>query len=159
MTPHEILDSCSDEMCGMRDSGIVHSLGVARMCYALARVVLGADRDVARQMFAMGLLHDMGYEFAPEGMDHAGVAADILEGMSFPPECVEAIRLHEQPDDAESEVLDILLCADMLVDGSGRVVDTFAERLADIAARHSGDGAYREGVRIARLLREHGFDF
>lgn len=143
----------------MGSSGPAHCLGVARMCYALARTVLGADVETARRMFVMGFLHDMGYEFAPTGIAHAGVAADILDGMSFPSEYADAIRLHEMPGDTESAVLDVLLCADLLVDGAGNVVDTFDERLTDVAARHHGDGVYEESLVIIKRLRRHGFDF
>lgn len=155
--PTDILASYADEMGGMDGTCLAHSLTVARMCYALARSVLGMDVPSARHMFVMGLLHDMGYEFAPRSPRHAGVAADVLDGMGFP--YAEEIRRHNDLEEGLSDASDILLCANLLVDGDGHALDTYAERLADISCRPVDSQTYRRLRKVADYLRRKGYEF
>lgn len=48
---------------GIDENRINHMLEVGRMCYELARDIFDLPKEEAEQMFVMGILHDIGYEF------------------------------------------------------------------------------------------------
>ena len=56
-----------------------HILGVARKCKEFACKFKPNDGKVAEDMFLLGLLHDMGYEFMESNAGHAAIGGEILK--------------------------------------------------------------------------------
>ena len=141
------------------ENRIQHMLGVARRCYALAKDA-GYSEKICRNMWLMGLLHDVGYEFG-EPKDHAKVGAEMFEGLQAYPDfwhICNAIKRHGVSEKQErygnSLYLSILNEADMTVDHKG-LNCSYEERLSDIAQRYGKDSdPYRETQEFMKVLRK-----
>ncbi len=127
-------------------------LGVARYMYNKAKEV-GCDEVAARQLFVVGLLHDVGYEWG-NSANHATVGAEVLSGMQF----LHAadISKHGNPDAFPMPFATALLNeADLHTSPTGEPMDIGA-RLEDIKQRH-GEGSpqyINVKVLIERMRRE-----
>lgn len=110
-----------------------HILGVARRCYDLA-MERGWDNDSCNQMFVLGFLHDIGYEFS-DNAGHAEEGGIMLESIAFP--FNNAVRKHGMPlpISEQSEELQILNQADIETSSNG-VHITAEQRLQDVAMRY-----------------------
>ena len=108
------------------------------------------------EMFTLGYLHDIGYEFS-EHADHNAVGAEFLQRQNY--KYSSEIKYHGVPNcEYSSFELDLLNWADMHTDGKGNYV-TFDERLADIANRRGSDSpAYINSKKIINSLIEKGFN-
>ena len=62
-----------------------HMLAVARKAQALAEKIRPGDKEYAQDMFLLGLLHDLGYEFTNDPMQHATIGANILKRARYNP--------------------------------------------------------------------------
>ncbi|MBR1600405.1 MAG: HDOD domain-containing protein [Alphaproteobacteria bacterium] len=60
-----------------------HILGVARKCKKYAAKFKPDDSKYAEDMFLLGMLHDMGYEFMESNASHAAVGGEILKRNNF----------------------------------------------------------------------------
>lgn len=130
-----------------------HILTVARQCYSIAKEK-GYDEDYARKMFAVGFLHDIGYEFA-ENDTHGETGASIAVLIGVDPEVVEAIRKHGKENDG-SVILSILNEADMMTDGKGNAVG-IEERLKDIKERYGETSpVYEKCLELCESIRKSG---
>lgn len=129
---------------------LTHMLHVARTCYQLSHDHFGWDEDKCRQMFVLGLVHDIGYEFVSDQLDHAAVGGEILRSLGF--------RYHDEvsthgflPKEGATPSLEsvCLNLADLGYPGS------VSERLQGIADRYGEDSfQFREAVKLARYF-EH----
>lgn len=122
-----------------------HILGVARKCKEFAAKFKPNDREFAEDMFVLGLLHDMGYEFVESNASHAAVGGEILKRNNY--RYWSEVSLHgDETVDNMSDELFILNCADMSTGPNGEDF-TFAERLKEIASRFGTDAvAYKKCV-------------
>lgn len=139
----------------MTPERMAHQLSVARRVVELARERGGYSEEELRQLFVMGYVHDLGYEFAVDPDEHAQVGGEILaqSGFMYAREVVN----HGNPaPDHSSPALDLLNAADMQTSPSGERV-SYEERLADIAARYGEDSPRtRNAAAIIAALKEKG---
>ncbi len=132
----------------------LHILGVARKAKEFASKMRPDDEHYAEDMFLLGLLHDLGYEFAETGQDHALIGGKILKRSGY--RYWQEVAGHGKPEAADmTDELFILNCADMSVRADGKNC-TMSERLKDIASRYGiASPAYRKTVsEINRLLSD-----
>jgi HD domain. len=108
-----------------------HILGVARKAYKIAKD-LGKDENYARQMFALGWNHDIGYEFDP--VNHENVGANILPNYKY----AEFIRSHGLAPTQITKEWIIINLADMTTSPTGEEI-TIEDRLAEIESRYGKD--------------------
>ena len=122
-----------------------HILGVARKAKMLAEKLKTNDTQYAEDMFLLGIMHDLGYEFMESNASHAAVGGEILKRNNY--QYWQEVALHgdETVDDITDELF-ILNCADMMTGPKGEDF-TFDERLKEIAQRFGEDAdAYKKCV-------------
>ncbi|MBO6281922.1 MAG: HD domain-containing protein [Alphaproteobacteria bacterium] len=122
-----------------------HILGVARKAKFLASKLKPNDDKFAEDMFVLGIMHDLGYEFAESNAAHAAVGGEILKRAGY--RYWSEVALHgDETIENMSDELFILNCADMMTGPSGEDF-TFAERLTEIAQRFGTEAdAYKKCV-------------
>lgn len=133
---------------------MAHQLSVARRLVELAREQGGYSEEELRQLFVLGYLHDIGYEFAIDPDNHAQVGGEILTQSGFV--YAREVANHGNPTSTySSSALDLLNAADMQTSPSGEHV-SYAERLQDIADRYGEDSLRYKNARtiIADLERK-----
>lgn len=129
-----------------------HILGVARKSKEFALKFKPENSKFAEDMFLLGMLHDMGYEFMESNASHAYVGGEILKRNNY--QFWSEVSLHgdETVDDMTDELF-ILNCADMSTGPNGEDF-TFDERLEEIASRFGKDAnAYKKCVVEVEKLR------
>ena len=110
-----------------------HILGVARKAKALALKLKSDNGKYAEDMFLLGIVHDLGYEFVESNASHAAVGGEILKRSGY--RYWQAVALHgDETADNMTDELFILNCADMMTGPYGEDF-TFDERLEEIASR------------------------
>lgn len=116
----------------------------------------GYSNDYAEDMFTLGLVHDIGYEFC-EHSDHGRIGAELLERQGF--KYTNEIKYHGIPNcNFTSKELDLLNWADMHINIKGEYV-TFEERLQDIKSRRGENSReYIGSLEIINSLRAKGYD-
>lgn len=113
---------------------IKHIMAVARLMKESAEKV-GLDKQ---EMFTLGLLHDIGYEFG-DSEEHHLLGAEILKKQNY--KYYKEILYHGKPNtNFNSIAFDLLNYADMHIDKQGNFV-SFDDRLKDIAERRGEDSA------------------
>lgn len=134
-----------------------HCYSVGKKMYQYGKEKLGMTEKKALNMFVLGNLHDIGYEFNPDSIEHAKVIGSALfASYSYS----DAIRDHSTLVDDEYLTLELKLLyfGDATVDGNGNWV-TYQERLDDLIARHGADSKVVSDTReIIAKLQEWGFD-
>ena len=137
-------------MIGISEDRLKHSIGVARKLYSMA-AQRGWSQERAEEMFVLGLLHDMGYEFIDFQPNHAAYGGRILYRCGY--KFAKEIALHgTNQSEYQSEELLMLNTADFLVSAKGEVV-TAEERLSDIALRYGEESSqYAEAKSLAKSL-------
>ena len=130
---------------------IHHIMSVARLMKENAEQH-GLD---SQEMFTLGMLHDIGYEFGDSEQHHL-LGAEVLEKQGY--KYYREVLFHGKPDVGyESPALDLLNFADMKVDKKGNVV-SFEERLKDIMSRRGADSPhYKNCKKIIEGLKAKGF--
>lgn len=124
------------EYIGISEDRLHHMIGVARKAYSIAEE-MGYDEEFCREMFMLGWIHDVGYEFSEDQTDHPKISGEMLESIGASDEAVNAVKRHgSYPDDKNDIRWKILDMADMLIDSKGREV-TVSERLLDIRKRYN----------------------
>jgi len=120
-------------------------LGVARKCKEYALRFKPNDGKFAEDMFLLGMLHDMGYEFNQSNASHAMVGGEILKRNHY--QYWQEVALHGDETVGEmSDELFILNSADMSTGPNGEDF-TFDERLKEIALRFGKESnAYKKCV-------------
>ena len=151
-----------NEYFGISDDRSKHMLSVARQCYKLAKES-NLDECKCRELFVIGYLHDIGYEFCDKDsiVEHPDIGFSLLEstlGINL-----KCIRLHGNPDvivnpskygltDNELLQLKFLDIADLTVNATGEIVSV-EDRLNDIKTRHGEDSVmYTNPKLLASLL-------
>lgn len=129
-----------------------HILGVARKAKILADKLKPNNVQYAEDMFLLGMLHDMGYEFMESNASHAYVGGEILKRNNY--QFWSEVSLHgDETVKNMSDELFILNCADMSTGPNGENF-TFDERLEEIASRFGKDtDAYKKCVIEVENLR------
>ena len=135
-----------------------HMIGVAEYMRERAKDY-GLNPDI---MYAVGMLHDIGY--INGRAEHGRYGADMLHSMGMNEQIIFAVRHHgENPYDVQerfgkSSITSgyvLLLEADMSIDAKGYRVG-FEKRLADIERRYGHDHAACETVKAnIRFIKEY----
>lgn len=116
-----------------------HILRVARKAKMLAEKLKPNDAQYAEDMFLLGVMHDLGYEFMESNASHAAVGGKILKRNNY--QYWQEVALHgDETVENMSDELFILNCADMMTGPNGEDF-TFEERLEEIADRFGKDAA------------------
>jgi len=128
-----------------------HIFAVARLMKEKANSV-GLD---AEEMFTLGLLHDIGYEFGGSEEHHL-IGYEVLKKQNY--KYANEVLYHGKPtDEYSSLVLDLLNFADMHIDKKGNYV-TYEDRLADIKLRRGENSPhYQNSKKIIEGLENRGF--
>lgn len=129
-----------------------HILGVARKAKILADKLKLNNVQYAEDMFLLGIMHDLGYEFIESNASHAAIGGEILKRSGY--QYWQEVTQHgdETVDDMTDELF-ILNCADMSTGPNGEDF-TFDERLKEIAQRFGKDAdAYKKCVVEVEKLR------
>lgn len=116
-----------------------HILGVARKAKEFALKFKPDDAEFAEDMFLLGILHDMGYEFMESNAGHAAIGGEILKRSGY--QHWQEVALHgDETVENMTDELFILNSADMSTGPNGEDF-TFEQRLAEIAGRFGEDSA------------------
>lgn len=128
-----------------------HIMAVARLMKDKAEQV-GLDKE---EMFTLGLLHDVGYEFG-ESEEHHIKGFEMLEKQNY--KYAKEVKYHGIPTkEYSSAALDLLNYADMHINKKGEYV-SFADRLEDIKLRRGENSrAYINCTIIIEGLKQRKF--
>lgn len=143
----------NDDFIGISDERLFHMRGVGRRCQELAKELFDWSDMKCRQMFLMGFLHDVGYEFSVDQLDHAHVAGKMLDCVGY--DYWEPIFFHGDTtlESMSSELL-ILNIADMQISKDGQRISV-SERLKDIGVRYGEDSEqYTKACVLISVLRQ-----
>ena len=137
-------------MVGISNDRMQHILSVARQSYQIAKNKYQLSETDCRKAFMIGFLHDVGYEFSENNLEHPEKGKELIQetlGVTL-----EEVRQHGNPDAEQTLFLSILNEADMTVDSKGNVVSV-EERLQDIKSRYSEDAIeYLKPLELAKKL-------
>jgi hypothetical protein len=132
-----------------------HCYGVGKKMYWYSKIMLGWDEKKCREMFVLGNLHDIGYEFNGDSFQHNIVLSEILKDKY--PYWKEILYHPAFQTEYDSMEMKLLYYADLTVDGYGNWV-TMEERMNDLIKRHGEDsGDVKEGLKIINALKGWGF--
>ena len=137
------------------DDKIKHIIGVARLMEKYSEDN-GFDNNYCQEMFTLGLLHDIGYEFS-DLSEHNCVGGKLLQSQNY--KYFKEVLYHGIPNsEYVSKELDILNYADMHIDSKGNFV-SFSERLNDIKNRYGKlSKTYKDCQIIVKNLISKGFN-
>ena len=138
------------------DERLAHMRSVGRRAQLIAEEIGVRDQESLQDIFLLGYLHDVGYEFSDDQADHARVGGDILRRNGYP--YWQEVYCHGDPDtDYSSQLLDILNTADMVTAPNGEYV-TLDRRLEGIAGKYvEGSSQYIKARELAEQLVAKGF--
>jgi putative nucleotidyltransferase with HDIG domain len=122
-------------MIGISNARMQHSLAVARKMKKIAESMIPPlPKYKCEELFLLGYLHDIGYEFTNNQDEHAHVGGEILSRQEY--KYWKEVYYHGDPN-AEywSDALVLLNIADLTIDHNGKEVD-IKERLDGIAKRY-----------------------
>lgn len=132
----------------INENRLNHILAVARKAYKIAKD-FGYDEQYAREMFALGWNHDIGYEFDP--VNHENVGADILPNYKY----AEFIRSHGLAPTQLTKEWIIINLADMTTSPTGEET-TIEARLAEIEPRYGKDHVwYKQSKEVCDILKDY----
>lgn len=137
---------------GITSNRIKHMLGVAKRCHELGQEY-GLDENRCQELFVLGLVHDVGYEFTNDGepTKHAEIGGAILKRLGF--NLSDEVAQHGDIVTQSLELF-ILNCADMTVNSSGERV-TMEERLEKILGNYGSHSIqYKNAKSMTELLRK-----
>ena len=135
-----------------------HILGVARKAKILADKLKPNDTQYAEDMFLLGIMHDLGYEFIESNASHAAIGGEILKRSGY--QYWQEVALHgDETVENMTDELFILNCADMSTGPNGEDF-TFEQRLEEIASRFGKDAdAYKKCViEVAKLKADKRYE-
>ena len=134
------------------ENKLKHTIAVARQCEILAKGY-GLSESEQNACFAMGFLHDIGYEHCLDTMYHPEEGYNILRDMlKHSDEVLEAIRNHGKKYEYLSVYDRILNVADLTIDHVGNSV-TMEERLESIKERYGADSEqYKDALKQYNVL-------
>ena len=131
-----------------------HMINVARLMKQYCEEK-GFQKKYCEEMFTLGMLHDIGYEFG-EHLNHNQIGSELLKQQGY--KYYNEVLWHGVPHcNYTSLELDILNYADMHINGKGELV-SFEERLNDIKNRYNQNSVtYKNAEIIIDSLISKGF--
>ena len=135
----------------MVNDRLKHSYAVAKKMMEIAKEYNLSEEDIMN-CFLIGLNHDIGYEFASNGLNHNKLGGQILRNNGF--KYWQEVYYHGDIDCTyDSIFLDILNKADMQIDKCGNDVG-YDKRLEDIKDRYGKDSiTYKNCVILIESLK------
>lgn len=135
----------------MDNDRLKHSYAVAKRMMEIAKEYNLSEEDI-KNCFLIGLNHDIGYEFATNGIDHNKIGGQLLKDNRF--KYWQEVYYHGDIDCTyDSIFLDILNKADMQIDKYGNDVG-YDKRLEDIKDRYGKDSiTYKNCVILIESLK------
>ena len=136
----------------MDEDRLKHSLAVARKMVELAKEKNMTEEEIMN-CFVLGFVHDIGYEYSNNGVEHNVIGGNILKDTGF--KFYNEVYYHGQVDiDYSSIYLDILNQADMQIDKYGNDVG-YDKRLEDIKSRYGQDSnVYKKCRKLVNKVGE-----
>jgi predicted hydrolase (HD superfamily) len=138
-----------NEYINISNDRLNHMIGVARKMVSIGKEEYNFDEEECQELFVLGLLHDIGYEYSKEMSEHPKKGSDILKRLGYRDyKCVE---YHGDSNSAySSKYLDILNKADLSVDNKGNFV-SFDERIEYIKNKYGKNSEeYRNAIEIVK---------
>lgn len=137
-------------MIGISSDRSKHCLAVARLMYEMA-TEKGWTENKCHEMFLLGYVHDIGYEFCEDQPDHPTVGAKLLKNQGY--KYWREVKYHGVVTDKySSDELKMLNLADMTIDSSGKHVGA-EKRLIDIKGRYGEESQqYKDAKLLAHKL-------
>ena len=137
-------------MIGMSEDRLKHSYAVAHFASRAGENLFGWSEEKCQEIFVMGFLHDIGYEFVSDQRDHASKGGEILQRMGF--KHWEEIAQHGDASASMSDELFVLNFADMCTMPDG-LCCPMNYRLKDIGERYGQDSEqYIEAKKLVEVL-------
>ena len=135
----------------MDNDRLKHSYAVAKRMMEIAKEYNLSEEDI-KNCFLIGLNHDIGCEFATNGIDHNKIGGQLLKDNRF--KYWQEVYYHGDIDCTyDSIFLDILNKADMQIDKYGNDVG-YDKRLEDIKDRYGKDSiTYKNCVILIESLK------
>lgn len=129
-----------------------HSYAVAKKMIEIG-INQGLYEKELKELFVLGLNHDIGYEFTKKGIDHEKVGGNLLKDSDF--KYWKEVYYHGSiTGEYESLFLDILNKADMQIDKYGNDVG-YEKRLEDIKSRYGENSdVYERAFKLVASLKE-----
>ena len=138
-------------MIGISNDRLKHSVGVARLMYEMS-LQKRWSLEKSKEMFSLGFLHDIGYEFSERQEEHPQIGGTMLKRQGY--KYWKEVYYHGTViDEYHSEELMLLDVADMLIDSCGVRVEA-TERLEDILRRYGIESMQYKGAKL--LAKELG---
>ena len=133
----------------MDENRSLHSLGVAKKMVAIGKSK-GLKASDLNDLFTLGIVHDMGYEFGP-GNEHQKLGGLVLKENGY--RYWQEVYYHGLIQNEYSSLfLDILNQADMQIDKKGKDVG-YSGRLEDIKSRYKEDSkVYASCVELVNFI-------
>lgn len=139
-----------DNYIGIDEDRLKHVRAVGARASELAAELFGWDEQKCRDMFVLGYLHDVGYQYAPDQLQHEEIGGEILKHAGY--RYWAEVYYHGVPNSPyRSDELFILNVADMETSKDGQRV-TMNDRLNDIKQRY-GDTS-KQFIKADTLMRE-----
>lgn len=145
---------------GIDENRLHHLLGVARACYSYGKEIFHWEEEKSREMFLVGFLHDVGYEFVEDPIQHEEVGGNILKQLDF--RYAQEVSSHGNPHSTfTSQELFILNLSDLTVshDGTPR---TMQQRLDLVIQRYGANSIQAKRLQeminlVQNQAKEYGY--
>lgn len=132
-----------------------HCYAVGRKMYDYARNVLNRPENYCRELFVLGNIHDMGYEFESTLNGHGLCLSEALKSSYKYSFALEAHSI-ESFENAKEELI-LLYWADATTKGDGTYC-TYAERIEDLSKRYGPASKEVElQLKIVQFLKSKGY--
>lgn len=134
----------------------MHCYSVGKKMHDYAINKLKWSEEKSNEMFILGNLHDIGYEFDKDPERDGITLSELLDKDGY--KYFNEIKFHAKlQEDYTSEEMDLLYFADLTVDGIGNWV-TYDERINDLINRYGKDSkVVDDSYKIIEYLKEKGF--
>lgn len=144
-------------MIGLSENRMKHSLAVARKMQALASKSENFPHS-PEDMFLLGYIHDMAYEFVSHQEEHEHYCGELLRDNGY--KFWKEVFYHGDPEASyKSSALSLLNYADMTTDPDGKSV-TMEMRLEDIGLRYGKNSQqYIKALKLVQLLEDQCLKF
>ncbi len=128
-----------------------HSLAVATKMKKMAKIDQKKYPVDPNEMFVLGFLHDIGYEFSEVQKEHSHKGGEVLRKQGY--KYWKEIYFHGVPqDEYDSPELRLLNYVDMTIGPHGEEM-TIKQRIDDIAARYGNNSwQVKEAKELANKL-------